>query len=190
VDRGEPIRVSYRTPDADGSVAIVPAGGDVGSSELTESLSAGTGSFDVETEALSPGAYEAVLVAADGVELARVGIWIRDPDAVIQVTTDAPTYEPGEPIIVSWTDGPANRWDWVGIYEAAKSDPMVDYYLLWNYTGLHDSGTVPPAPSGSMTMDATAQGSPWPLPPGEYVVHYLLTDRYRSAGSARFEVVG
>jgi hypothetical protein len=41
---------------------------------------------------------------------------------------------------------------------------------------------------GSLTMDGTAQGGPWPLPPGRYVVHYLVTDRYRSIGSATFEV--
>ncbi len=49
-------------------------------------------------------------------------------------------------------------------------------------------GTVPPSVSGSMTLDETAMGNPWPLPPGRYVVHYLVTDRYRSIGSASFEV--
>lgn len=133
---------------------------------------------------------DAAMLGADGSELARVGFWIRDPDAKIGVTTDKPTYEQGEPIVVSWTDGPANRWDWIGVYRAAKSDPKVHYYLLWSYTGLHASGTVPPSVTGSVTIDDGAQGGPWPLPPGEYVVHYVLTDRYRSAGSAAFEVVG
>jgi hypothetical protein len=31
-------------------------------------------------------------------------------------------------------------------------------------------------------------GNPWPLPPGEYVAHYLVTDRYRTIGNATFEV--
>jgi hypothetical protein len=39
-------------------------------------------------------------------------------------------------------------------------------------------------------MDASAQGGPWPLPPGRYVVHYLVTDRYRSIGNASFTVQG
>ena len=39
-----------------------------------------------------------------------------------------------------------------------------------------------------MMIGPDSQGGPWPLPPGEYVVHYLLTDRYRSAASATFEV--
>ena len=41
-----------------------------------------------------------------------------------------------------------------------------DDYLLWGYTGGHDSGALPPSVSGSMTSTARAQGSPWPLPPG------------------------
>ncbi len=89
---------------------------------------------------------------------------------------------------MSWTDGPANRWDWIGVYRAAKSDPKVDSYLIWNYVGLHAAGAVPPSVEGSMTLDETVMGNPWPLPPGRYVVHYLVVDRYRSIGSATFEV--
>jgi Uracil DNA glycosylase superfamily len=38
-------------------------------------------------------------------------------------------------------------------------------YLVWNYTGLHDSGNVPPAVDGSVTIDETAQGGPGPCRP-------------------------
>jgi hypothetical protein len=107
---------------------------------------------------------------------------------VIRVSTDRPSYRVGEPIEVSWTEGPANRWDWVGVYPAAKFDPNVDSYLIWNYVGQHAAGAVPPSVEGSMTLDETAMGKPWPLPPGRYVVHYLVVDRYRSIGSATFEV--
>jgi hypothetical protein len=188
--QGEPLTVGYNWPEADGSVEIVPAGDDGASPEVGESVMGNAGDIEVDTSDLAPGGYDAVLLRSDGTEVARVGFWVRDREAEIQVTTDKSTYAVGEPIVVTWTNGPANRWDWIGIYRAAKSDPKVHYYLLWNYTGLHDSGTVPPSVSGSVTMDGTAQGNPWPLPPGEYVVHYLLTDRYRSAGSAAFEVTG
>jgi hypothetical protein len=184
--QGDPLTVAFNAPEGDGTVAIVPAGGEA--VELSEPVTDTTGRFELDTSVMEPGKYDAVLMDADGAEVARVGFWVRDPGAQIQVSTDKDSYEPGEPIVVSWTDGPANRWDWIGIYEAAKSDPKVDYYLLWNYTGLHASGTVPPTVDGSVTMDESAQGRPWPLPPGRYVVHYLLTDRYRSAGSATFEV--
>ncbi|HET8526994.1 MAG TPA: endonuclease/exonuclease/phosphatase family protein [Actinomycetota bacterium] len=188
--QGDPLVVSYHAPSATGSVAVVAAGSDADAAAVTEDLAGPTGSFDVDTASLAAGGYDAVLRSGDGAELARVGLWVREPNAVIDVTTDSSTYAAGEPIVVSWTGGPANRWDWIGIYEADKADPKVDSYLVWNYTGLHASGTVPPEVDGSVTMDETAQGAPWPLPPGRYVAHYLVTDRYRSIGSASFSVEG
>ena len=169
----------------------MPAGAEDGTSAIwTQDRTATAETFDVDSQDLGAGAFDAVLLDGAGTELARVSFWVRDPDAEIRVSTDRETYRSGEAIEVSWTDGPANRWDWIGVYEAAKSDPKVDYYLVWNYTGLHASGTVPPLVAGSVTMDETAQGRKWPLPPGEYVVHYLVTDLYRSIGSASFEVRG
>jgi hypothetical protein len=188
--QGDPLTVAYRAPESDGTVTIVPSEADTASPVVTEDVSGSSGAFDVETAGLAPGGYDAVLSGGDGAELARVAFWVRDPNAEIEVSTDRPTYEVAEPIVVSWTDGPANRWDWIGVYEAGKADPKVDYYLIWNYVGLHAAGTVPPSVAGSMTLDETAMGNPWPLPPGRYVVHYLVTDRYRSIGSATFEVRG
>jgi hypothetical protein len=186
--QGDPVTVAYKAPAPEGRVAIVRSGEGVSSSELTEELSGREGSFEIDTSSLASGGYDAVLLEADGSEVVRVGFWVRDPNAQIRVSTDQSVYDAGEPIVVSWTDGPANRWDWIGVYEAANSDPKVDYYLVWNYTGLHESGTLPPTVSGSVTMDDAAQGGPWPLPPGRYVAHYLVTDRYRSIGSAAFRV--
>lgn len=189
LDQGDPLAVGYHAPDG-GSVAIVPASASPDSAVLTEPA-AGVGRVEgVDTSTLQPGAYDAVLVDGGGGELARVGFVLRDPRATIRVSTNQPSYDPGEPIVVSWEAGPANRWDWLGVYEARRADPKVDYYLIWNYTGLHGSGTVPPVVDGSVTFDETTMGGPWPLPPGRYVVHYLVTDRYRSIGSAEFEVGG
>jgi hypothetical protein len=188
LDRGDALTVSYRT-SGDGSVAIVPSGVRPDDTLRTEGVTgsrASTTAFD--TAELEPGAYDAVLLDADGNELARVGFVVRDPEAQIDVSTDETTYESGEPITVSWEDGPANRWDWIGVYKANKADPKVHYYTIWNYTGLHDSGTEPPVVDGSVTFDESTMGNPWPLPPGEYVVHYLVTDRYRTIGNATFEV--
>lgn len=186
--QGDTLVVSYSAPGDDNSVVIVPAGGDSDQAEVTEGATGSLGGLTFDTSDLQPGGHDVVLVDADGAELARVGFWLREAGAEVKVSTDVKTYEVGEPIEVSWTDGPANRWDWIGVYEASKSDPKVDPYLLWGYTGLHASGTLPPTVAGSMMIGPDSQGGPWPLPPGEYVVHYLLTDRYRSAASATFEV--
>ncbi len=113
---------------------------------------------------------------------------MRAKNAQVTIGTDRKRYAVGDPIQVTWDNGPANRWDWIGVYRAAAADPNKDNYLLWGYTGGHDSGALPPSVSGSMTLDDSAQGKPWPLPPGKYVVHYLLTDQYESAGRTAFTV--
>jgi hypothetical protein len=188
LDQGDPLTVSHRTSD-DGSVSIVPSGGAPEDALQTEAVTDSLGNTTAfDTSELEPGGYDALLLDGDGAELARVGFVVRDPDAQIEVSTDKTTYESGEPITVSWEDGPANRWDWIGVYKANKADPKVHYYLIWNYTGLHDSGTEPPVVNGSVTFDDTTMGNPWPLPPSEYVAHYLVTDRYRTIGNATFEV--
>ena len=107
---------------------------------------------------------------------------------MLELSTGRRTYAPGEPIEISWKNGPANRWDWLGVFKAGASAPHKDSYTIWSYTGQHASGTVPPSTDGSVTLGPDAQGRPWPLPPGDYVVHYLLADQYNSAGSAKFTV--
>lgn len=187
LDQGDPLTVGYRTAE-DGSIVLRPPGGS-GEALQTVEVSAGSGKSQAfDTSELEPGAYDVVLLDGAGSEFASVGLVVRDPRATIRVSTDQRTYEPGEPIVVSWEDGPANRWDWIGIYEAKAADPKVDYYLIWNYTGLHASGAEPPVVDGSVTFDESTMGRPWPLPPGRYVAHYLVMDRYRSIGSATFSV--
>jgi hypothetical protein len=40
-----------------------------------------------------------------------------------ELAPDRRIYAEGERIEVSWSQGPANRWDWLGVYEASASDP-------------------------------------------------------------------
>jgi hypothetical protein len=188
---GDRITVAYNLPGSDANeVAIVPEGGDPGSPVTRLAAPGERGTATLETSGLDPGGYEAVLLDGEGTEVARISFWLRDPRARVEVSTDRRKYKRGEPIEVSWTDGPANRWDWLGVYKAGAADPRVDDYLIWAYTGLHASGTTPPSTEDEVTMGPRTQGRPWPLPPGHYVVHYLLTDQYRSADRTRFIVTG
>ena len=94
----------------------------------------------------------------------------------------------GEPIGVSWTDGPANRWDWLAVYKAGASDPNTDSYTDLGVHGaarlrhgaaehrrLGDSG---PGHAGR-AVAAAARASTWCT---------TCSDQYKSAGSARFTV--
>lgn len=185
---GDEIAVTYNAPGEDDELAIVPKGGDP--ADAVESLDASgdraTTSFD--TAGWSPGRYDAVLAAADGAETARVSFYLRDPDARLELSTDRRTYAPGQPIHVAWSRAPANRWDWLGVFKASAPDPNHDDYLIWAYAAGHSAGTLPPTAAGRATLGADSQSGPWPLPEGDYVVHYLLADQYRSAGTAGFRV--
>jgi endonuclease/exonuclease/phosphatase family metal-dependent hydrolase len=185
---GDEVTVAYNAPSEGNEIAIVREGGDPGApAERLEAPDA-RGETMLDTSGMDAGGYEAVLLDGEGEEVATVSFWLRDPRAEVELSIDRRTYEPGEPIEVEWTDGPANRWDWLGVYEASEANPKTDSYLIWAYTGLHASGTTPPSTSGGVTMGPETQGRPWPLPPGDYVLHYLLADQYDSAGRTRFTV--
>ena len=83
---------------------------------------------------------------------------VRPHHAQVHLTTDAHTYRVGTPITVRWTDGPANRWDWVGVYRAGADNPQKDGYLVWGYTGGHDAGALPPSTHGRLVLGRDAPG--------------------------------
>jgi endonuclease/exonuclease/phosphatase family metal-dependent hydrolase len=186
---GDSVTVTYNAPGKSGlKVVVVTPGGAADVGLIGQDAPGTKGSLTFDTSKLAAGGYEAVLTAGDGSVVSRVPFWLRAKNAKVQLTTDKSTYTVGEPIVVSWKNGPANRWDWIGVYKANAADPNVDYYLNWDYTGGHSSGTIPPQVDGSLTIGSDSQGGPWPLAPGKYVVHYLLTDAYTSAGSTTFTV--
>lgn len=181
---GDSVTVTYRLPDGQDGGTVSLAGPDAASYDVTGA----DGTLDLATGGLSPGTYAVELTTADGQVVGTNELALRARDAEVLVSTDARRYASGDPITVSWTDGPANRWDWIGVYRSGAADPERDSYLVWAYTGGHDAGALPPTTSGSLVVGRDHQGRPWPLPPGRYVVHYLLTDEYTSAGSASFVV--
>ncbi len=187
---GDELTVYYNAPgSAEATVQLLPAGATAAEAVASQTGDQPAGSMSFDTATLAPGGYDVVMRDDSGMQVARNELWIRPEQSSVRISTDDRRYDVGEPIDVSWADGPANRWDWIGVYEADAADPRKDDYLLWGYTGGHDSGALPPTVSGSMMLDDSSQGRPWPLPPGDYVVHYLLTDQYRSAGAASFSVV-
>lgn len=180
---GDELTVYYNAPDNDEtSIAILAEDVPADEPALMAQDAGQSGEATFSTADLPPAGYDIALLDSDGREIARNSFWVRSIEADVVIDTEVDSYPVGEPIEVSWDDGPANRWDWIGVYRKAASDPKKDSYLLWGYTGGHESGALPPTVFGSMTLDATSQGKPWPLPPGEYRIHYLLTDQYNSAG--------
>jgi len=190
---GDVVTARYVAPDGDAAEAgVVRAGGApdawIVNSRVPSGASA-AGTLDFPTEPLAPGDYEIVLMGSGGEAIARAPLWVQRPGAKPVLRTDGTAYGPGEPIIVTWKNAPANRWDWLGVYKQGAADPSVDYYLIWQYTGGAGSGTSAGSVTGTLTMDKdTVEGSPWPLPKGDYVLYYLLADGYDWAARTEFRV--
>ena len=191
VTAGEPLVVTYHSPGKGGETVVIGNAGQStasGAPAVSQAAGAADGKLSFATDSLLPGAYSVALLGGDGQELASAPFWLKAKGAKVQLKTDKPTYAPGEPIVVSWQNAPANRWDWLGVYKA-PADPANDYYLIWQYTGGASAGTVHGMPAGTLAMDGkTTEGSPWPLPPGKYQVLYLLADAYESVARASFTV--
>jgi exonuclease III len=189
---GDTVTARYRADGEARALAVVRVGGSPPDALESLDVPAGGeayGSVEFATQTLSPGDYEMLLVGAGDEVQARAPLWIQEPGARPILTTDKTAYASGEQIVVTWKNAPANRWDWLGVYEAAAADPDVDYYLIWQYTGGAGSGTSAGTVAGTMTLEEdTVEGEPWPLPSGEYVLYYLLADGYEWVAKAGFSV--
>jgi endonuclease/exonuclease/phosphatase (EEP) superfamily protein YafD len=190
---GEDIRVAYVRPAEPGDyrVQLVPAGKDLSLSVQDEAAEAEAGIITFPSAGLAARDYDVVLtrVAEPDTVLARGLVSVVRPGAKPVLRTDGTAYGPGEPILVTWKNAPAYRWDWLGVYKASAADPNVDSYLIWQYTGGAGSGTSAGSVNGTLTMDKdTVEGEPWPLPKGDYVLYYLLADGYEWVAKTEFRV--
>ncbi|MDH5334375.1 MAG: hypothetical protein OEW65_10870 [Thermoleophilia bacterium] len=182
VEIGRDLDVTYHAPGGAGErVRIAAAGGDPVTDAIdslgTPPGSAVDGTVTFSTGALTAGTYDTVLIDGSDAELARARFWVREVDGP-PVLDASWRFDVGEPIVISFTQAPANRFDWIGLYERG-ADPLADYYLAYRYTGA--------AVEGSVAFGDAGYG-PWPLPPGRYTAYYLLTDVYRQVASVDFVI--
>lgn len=177
---GADVRVRFRAPTAGGEhVAIVPAG--AGLDAAIEDLSTGDvadGALIVETAGWAPGTYRAILLDAADTRLGGAPFWVKARGDGPTVSTGKSSYAVGEPIDVTWANTPGNRWDWVGIYRRG-ADPLVAWYLVWEYTNAR--------PGGSVTLERSSPGR-WPLKAGLYSIYVLRDDGYQLMAGGDFEI--
>lgn len=128
------------------------------------------------TARLQPGEYLAAVSDANGKRLASVPFWVTDPSARPGVAVAQASVKSGDPIEVTWSNAPGNKFDWIGIYSATDPD-------LYNYLGyLYTNATV----AGSTTFKTEDFGDA--LPPGEYEARLMRDDAYVELAIVKFTV--
>ncbi len=172
------VRVATQKQEKLGHFQILPAGAAEGAAPITEipcdpadHLAAPFG-----TTRLEPGAYLAAVTDASGKRLAGVPFWVTDPAAKPGVAVAKASVKSGDPIEVTWSNAPGNKFDWIGIYSATDPD-------LYNYLGyLYTNATV----AGSVTFKTEDFGDA--LAPGEYEARLMRDDAYVELAIVKFTV--
>ncbi|MFN8151530.1 MAG: endonuclease/exonuclease/phosphatase family protein [Solirubrobacterales bacterium] len=181
VTRGERVTIRYALSGAGAgrTVGIVPADSGRNGEDAIATVPIFDGADHIApmlgTATLSPGPYRAAAIDADGRIIASSPFWVQAPGALPSIETDRSSYAPGDPIGVSWRNGPGNKLDYVGVFKAG--DPNAYDYLGFVY--------VDALPQGSLELTRADLGE---LPPGRYVASLMLDDGYATLASAPFTV--
>jgi endonuclease/exonuclease/phosphatase family metal-dependent hydrolase len=173
VERGEPLEVRFFAPDEPAARLVVrpsPSGA-ARAERPVGSRNIGTVTFD--SAELEPGSYTATLLAAGGESLGDVAFAVVDPDAPVRVSARRRMLRMGEPIDLSWSNAPGNRYDWLALTPAGKGPGS---YMAWRY--------IDASVHGRDSIDGSSNGR-WPVPPGRYQVQLCVDDSYRCEARTR-----
>ena len=114
--------------------------------------------------------------------------------AVPSVSVEKSTYAPGENIVVNFSNGPGNRYDWIAIYNDGVKPGSGIFTRCWYYTdGTHDTGKRG-VRDGSVVFDSASDNPEnterdWPLADGDYDIYLLCCDDYGIlAGPVEFTI--
>jgi hypothetical protein len=128
------------------------------------------------------GTWKAFLLKNDGYEvLGETAFTVLEVGSPL-VHVDRRTYLPGETIAVTFTNGPANAKDWIGIYPAGETPDGTPPATIWNYVDGTQSGATGLA-AGTVSFAAGLSA------PGNYVAFLLRDDGYEIISSESFTVV-
>jgi len=182
---GRDVEVAYVDGAAPGRTIGLWAQGDdpehdapVASAGIPDADPAGT--VPLVTGGLAPGLYTTALLHPSGEPLTGGSVALVDPAAPATIEVASRAYAVGEPIAVSWTNAPGNRYDWLDVH-AADATPTTGRIWNWRYIGARVFGTA--------SIKAEATGN-WPLPPGRYRVSLCVDDGFVClATTAAFRIV-
>ena len=159
-----------------------------GPSTASYDVTGGSGTVQVATSGLDPGAYRVDLADGDGEVVATNELYVRPRNARVDLTTDAASYAVGRP-----DHGALDRRTGqpVGLDRCLPGERRRPRAGQLPHLGLHRRPR-----RRSAAAQHRGRAGPRPRPPGQTLaaaagplrVHYLLTDQYTSAGSADFTV--
>lgn len=191
---GEPIAISFANGPGNPLdwIGIYPDGRDPGPGStawlyVSGSQTSGAGLKEGKVTFINglnlAGDWNAFLLVNDGYEsVGSVKFSVVDPFTPL-VRASKPVYGLGEPITITYTNGPANAKDWVGIYHAGETPGGVGIVsTLWAYVDGTQNGNVG-KDNGSVSFAAGLKQG------GSYVVYLLENDGYNVLASEPFEVL-
>jgi len=178
VRQGEDILVRGFDPASEGwRAVIVPAGGSARGAVLRidEEVAAWRRAARFSSADLAPGAYDAVLLGAEGQELKRARFAVSAPGArpVLQALNRRVVQ--GEPVRVRWANAPGHRHDWIGVFAAgaAIGDYQASAYIDARFAGVIEIATE------------TEDGR---LAPGDYELRLMRDDSSTILARAPFTI--
>jgi endonuclease/exonuclease/phosphatase family metal-dependent hydrolase len=179
VRSGDDVLVRVHVPDGGNwSAYIVPRGGDVAQAltGIADVSLADRPTILLSTAGIAPGPHDAVLLDAQGQELARHAFSLAATDGRATLTLAQDKVTPGADIALAFTGAPGFKLDWIGIYRAG--DPSVYNYLGFAYTGARHDGAIT-FPAADLYEE---------LAPGDYEARLMFDDHYRTLAIAPFTV--
>jgi phospholipase C len=104
------------------------------------------------------------------------------------VKTDKTSYARGEPITVTFANGPGNSTDWIGVYPKGVTPHPSS--VIWGYVGGGGHTATIGVSDGTITLTKPSANNTanWPLAVGQWVAYLLVQDGYTSVASVEFDV--
>jgi hypothetical protein len=170
---GRDVELAFVDPPAGGRSVGLWAPGEDPATEAPVASAAiagvdATGSVALPTDGLLPGLYTTAVLHPGSGPLVGGTVALVDADAPATIVVSSRTFAVGEPILVTWTNAPGNRYDWLDVH-AADATPTTGRLWNWRYVGARVFGTT--------AVKAEATGN-WPLPPGRYRVSLCVDDGF------------
>ena len=101
-----------------------------------------------------------------------------------RLTLSKTSYASGEPIVLTFANGPGHYKDWLGIYPRTTLSPMARPDN-WAYVS-GTQGASAALTQGTVSLDASTGA--WPLAAGSYTAYYFADDVFETLGSIEFDV--